>query len=130
MNGGIYQFVAFALQAAQARNLTIDGGAKYNVPSGNFFAQNLLPSETDVIPLNSATYSSVAIFGADDFDDDNTTIKDLFDIIVKTTRQVIPSCKFHSVGSYTLFIDLPPSQSGRSGISGMCSARHIEGDAF
>jgi hypothetical protein len=108
VNGGIYQFVAFALQAAQARNLTIDGCAKYNIPSGNLSAQNPFPTETDVIPLNSTTYSPVAIFGADDFDDDNTTIKDVFDIIVKTTRQVIPSCKFLSAGSYAIFVDTPP----------------------
>jgi hypothetical protein len=36
VNSHVYPIVAFILQVSQARNITIDGGSKYNVPSGEF----------------------------------------------------------------------------------------------
>ena len=92
VNSVIYEFVAFVLQSAQAHNITIDGGAKYNVPSGKITIDEIeIPS-----PLNVTSYTTAAVIGADDFNDDNTTTKDLFDIIVNTTRQVTPARAFPS----------------------------------
>ena len=92
VNGYIYQFVAFVLQAAQTHNITIDGGAKYNVPSGKITIDEIeIPS-----PLNDTSYTTAAVIGADDFNDENTTVKDLFDLIVNTTRQVTPTRAFPS----------------------------------
>ncbi|KAF9785048.1 hypothetical protein BJ322DRAFT_1108516 [Thelephora terrestris] len=83
VNGPIYQFVALALQAAQAHNITTDGGFKYNVPSGN-----ITIDQTGNPPSpNLTSYTTAAIVGADDFNDDKTTITNLFDIIVNVTRQ-------------------------------------------
>ena len=91
VNGEIYQFVAFVLQASKAHNITIDGGDKFDVPSGNFTGQEMGNSSP-----NLTSYSTPAIIGADDFNDDNTTVTDLFDIIVNVTRQVTPTCAFPS----------------------------------
>ena len=86
MNGFLYEFVGLVLQASQAYNLPVPGGRKYNVPS-----------EKITIEVITATfypnYTQAAIAGADDFSDDNATIKDVFDIIVETTREVTPTCK-------------------------------------
>ena len=99
VNGPIYEFVAFVLQASKAHNLTIDGGAKYNVPS-----EEVTIDKATLEPfLNWAggdssqdltSYTIAAISGADDFNDDNTTITDLFNSIVNNTREVSPTCKF------------------------------------
>ena len=98
MNGLVYQIVALVLQASQAHNVTINGGHKYNIPSGNITI-NPSPFGATSAP-NLTSYSTAAISGADDFNDDNTTIRDLFDIIVNTTREVTPTCKFPIVHSY------------------------------
>lgn len=117
VNGEIYQFVAFVLQASQAHNITIDGGAKYNVPSGSIVINGMGKTSTP----NLTSYATAAIIGADDFNDDNTTLDGLFDIIVNTTRQVTPSCMF-LVGLssvFFFFIDLPSTKSELSGTMGM-----------
>lgn len=93
MNSYVYQVVGSVLQAAHVHNITVPGGDKYNVPSGNFTVDSPAP-----IGANSATgltsYTMTAIAGADDFVDSEMTIKDLFDIIVNNTRCVTPTCKF------------------------------------
>ena len=89
MNGAIYDFVAFVLQASQAHNLTIDGGGKYNVPSKEI----TIDKSTFGSSPNLTSYALAAISGADDFNDDNTTIKDVFDIIVNNTREVTSTCE-------------------------------------
>lgn len=90
-NTYFYDFVGYVLQTAQAHNITIDGGAKYNVLPGNF---TIIEGTGDA--QNLASYALTAISGADDFSDDDTTVKDLFDAIVSTTREVTPTCKFYS----------------------------------
>jgi hypothetical protein len=89
VNIDLYQTVALILQIAQAHNVTVPGGHQYNVPSGNITSPT---SSTQFGPAIS--YSTEAIMGADNFNDDETTIKDLFDIIVQTTREVSPTCMF------------------------------------
>ena len=86
MNTDVYSFVALVLQAAQALNITVPGGHKYNVPIGNFTISDIIGTSTPTL----ASYSSVAISGADDFNDGSVTIKDIFDIIVRNTREVTP----------------------------------------
>jgi hypothetical protein len=104
LNGDIYRFVAFILQASQAHGITIGGSDKYNVPSGN-----VTVDETGNEPPTSTltSYTTTAIIGADDFNDDNTTVTDLFDIIVGVTRQVTPTCTFASDLAPILFTNLP-----------------------
>ena len=99
MNGPIYEFVAFVLQASKAHNVTIDGGAKYNVPSEEVTIdkaalESFLNGTGGNSPQDSTSYTAAAISGADDFNDENTTIRDFFDIIVNNTREVSPTCKF------------------------------------
>lgn len=89
VNGPLYQYVALVLQASQAHNVTAPGCRKYNVPSGNITIENPM----DTFYPNVITYSQFAISGADNFNDYNTTVKDVFDIVVKTTREVSPTCK-------------------------------------
>ena len=97
-NGYIYDFVGFVLQASKTYNITIDGGDKYHVPpeeiaidtpsmggAGNTSSQNL------------TSYTMAAIAGVDNFSDKTLTIKEVFDIIVDTTREVTPTCRFFSL---------------------------------
>ena len=125
MNGPIYEYVAFILQASKAHNVTIDGGAKYNVPSGEVTIEKTIfgsfSNRTgDDSSQNLTSYALTAISGADDFDDDNTTIRDLFDIIVNNTREISPTCKFSSFTHlYVDFAHLARIKSGRSGLLGM-----------
>ena len=90
MNGEVYLLVGSILQAAEAYNITVGEGFKYHVPSGNFTFD--IPSI--VSSQNLTSYTQAAIAGADNFNDDNVTVKDVFDIIVNVTRQVTPTCEF------------------------------------
>ena len=94
MNTDVYGFVALVLQAAQALNIAPPGGRKYNVPTGN------ITLNIDMTPT-LVSYSHVAISGADDFADGGVTIKDVFDVIVSTTREVTPTCRFSTLNSYS-----------------------------
>jgi hypothetical protein len=89
VNGDVYTYVALVLQAAQALNITVPEGKKYNVPSGNF-TFGYTGNTSSLASLTS--YTEVAISGADDFSDDGVTIKDVFDLIVSNTREVTPTC--------------------------------------
>ena len=112
VNGDVYQLVGAILQAAEAHNITIDGGINYNVPSGNFTIH--IPSETGTVTSQNLTsYTQVAIVGADDLDDDNVTVKDVFDVIVDITREVTPTCEFPVVRSH-LFVLLTRPGSSRN----------------
>ena len=93
LNGFLYEYVALVLQASQAYNVTIPGGRKYNVPSGKI----TIYEAAETFSSNRTSYSQVAIAGADDFDDGNTTIKDVFDIIVENTREITPACTFFTI---------------------------------
>ena len=42
---------------------------------------------------NLTSYTTAAIAGADNFNDNNATIRDAFDMIVNVTREVTPSCE-------------------------------------
>lgn len=103
MNTYIYQTVAIVLQISQAHNITVPGGHTYNIPSGNI---TLTPPNTGPAS-NLTSYSIAAITGADDFTDNQTTIKDIFDTLVQDTRELTPSCMFPVVDSYP-FASLTP----------------------
>lgn len=99
MNSYIYEFVLFTLQTAQARNVTIDGGSKYNVPPNEITAgkttfKSFLSGIGAASSPNLTSHALDAISGADNFNDENVTITDVFDIIVNNTREVSPTCKF------------------------------------
>ena len=107
VNTDVYAFVALVLQASQALNITLPGGQKYNVPSGNI-------SIGDTIPLTLVSYSQAAISGADDFADGGVTAKDLFDVIVNNTREVTPTCKLSTI-IFRLSISPNPSPPDQVG---------------
>lgn len=97
MNTLVYKFVAFVLQASKAHNVTVDGGAKYSVPSEEVAIDD--PAfeailNGDPSSRNLTSHALAAISGADNFNDDETTITDVFDLIVNNTREVTPTCKF------------------------------------
>ena len=62
VNGYIYQFVVFTLQAAQTHNITIDRGVEYNLPSGNITIDEIGNSSSP----NLTSYSTAAAIGMDD----------------------------------------------------------------
>jgi len=101
VNAELYQLALFLLRAAQAHNVTIPGGNEYNVPPGVSTIDKTLLSQNGAAPIPGLTsYSVVAISGADDFGDSNTKIKDVFDTIVETTRQITPTCESPIIRSY------------------------------
>ena len=105
VNGFLYEFVGLVLQASQAHNIPVPCGRKYNVPSEKITIDNTVAT----FYPNVTSYTQVAIAGADDFMDGNTTIRDMFDIIVKNTREVTPTCKTSEFAhAFLHFID-PPS---------------------
>jgi hypothetical protein len=108
VNSDIYRFVGLILQAAEAHNVTIGGGIKYNIPPGNF-----TPGTSPTPPQNLTSYALAAIIGADNFNDDNVTVKDVFDIIVDVTRDITPTCGFPIARSY-LFVWLTHPESSRN----------------
>ena len=99
VNSFIYAFVATVLQTAQAHNVVVPGGRKYNVPSGNFTIDLAGGDSTPTL----TSYSQAAIAGADDFADCDVTVKDVFDVIVSNTREVTPTCEFPNIGSRSSF---------------------------
>ena len=123
MNTYVYQIVALILQIAQAHNLAVPGCQKYNVPSGNITDPS---SSTQPSASNLTSYSLAAIARADDFRDNQSTIKDLFDSIVYNTRNITPTCMFPIVGSYPS-VSLTPfrTKSDASGLSGTCRGKHF-----
>ena len=123
MNTYVYQTAVLILQIAQAHNVTVPGGHKYNVPPKN--TTNSGPS-TPPSASNLTSYSIAAIVGADDFRDNKTTIKDLFDTIVGNTRNITPTCMFPVVGSYP-FISLTPFgiKSDPRGLLRTCRRKHF-----
>jgi hypothetical protein len=124
-NGIIYQVVCLILQAAEAHNITVGGGSKYNVPSGNFTTN--LPS-VPTTSQNLTSYALAAIAGADNFNDDNVIVRDVFDIIVDVTREVTPTCEFPIVRS-CLCVPLthPQIKLEPCGLLGTCKRRHFLG---
>ena len=120
-NGDIYQVVCLILQAAEAHNITVGGGSKYNVPSGDFTTN--LPN-VPATSQNLTSYALAAIAGADNFNDDNVIARDVFDIIVDVTREVTPTCEFPIVRPY---LRTPPThpqiKSEPCGLLGMCKRR-------
>ena len=120
-NGVIYQVVCLILQAAEAHNITVGGGSKYNVPSGDFTTN--LPN-VPATSQNLTSYALAAIAGADNFNDDNVIARDVFDIIVDVTREVTPTCEFPIVRPY---LRTPPThpqiKSEPCGLLGMCKRR-------
>jgi len=98
VNGFIYRFAGFVLQTSQARNITIDGIHNYIVPSGDFTISESLLREIGALPSpNLTSYTQSAISGADNFNDGDATIRDVFDMIVNNTREVTPTCKSRTV---------------------------------
>ena len=98
VNNDIYPLVTLILQTAQAHNITIDGGAKYNVPST--VDMTFLNDIGAAAPANLTSYSMDAIIGADILVDDSVTVKNVFDVIVNITREVTPACESFVIRSY------------------------------
>ena len=73
MNSLLCEYAAFILQPSQA----------YNVPSESVTFDNANTDYPDRTP-----YSQMAISRADNFNDGNTTIRDVFDIVAKATPRV------------------------------------------
>ena len=87
MNGFAYKFVSFFLQTSLAHDVTINGDREYKVPSGNSTIDETLLEEICAISSKNLTsYTVPTISGADHFGDGNATVKDVFDVIVETTR--------------------------------------------
>ena len=124
VNNDIYPLVALILQIAQAHNITIDGGAKYNVPST--VDKSFLNGIGAAAPANLTSYSTTAISGADTLVDDSVTIKDVFDVIVNITREVTPTCEAFIIRSHP-FVLLTHSQSSRKLLASawVCARRYI-----
>ena len=118
VNNEVYPVVVSLLQLAQAHNVAVPGGRHYNLPSQNI--THTIPQD-ELYPPGLTSYSWVAISGADDFGDSQTTIKDIFDIIIETTREVTKTCEFPVVNS-RLFDLLTRSRikSEQSGLLGTC----------
>ena len=114
MNNWLYQAVASILQSARANNITVPCNRKYNVPPGNITVGPPPPPPLGPPPIPGLTsYTMVAIPGADDFNDNKTTIKDVFDAIVSTTREVTPTCMFPVIDLYPfVLLTIPPNQVG------------------
>ena len=93
MNGFIYQYVALILQASEIHNIPVPGGRKYNIPSGSI----TIDHTATIFPLGQNSYTGVAVTGADDFSDQSTTIREVFDIVVAHTRQNTPTCKLFTL---------------------------------
>ena len=109
-NNEVYQLIGLILQTAAAHNVTLDGDAKFNVPSEKFALDESRLGGNGAAPGALTSYSSAAIAGADNFNDASATISDVFDIIVENTRQVTPTCEF-SVRSYPFVLLTHPKSS-------------------
>ena len=123
MNSDIYFAVVAFLQLAQAQNIPVPGGRHYNLPSQNITHQ--IPPDA-ISPPGLTSYTWVAISGADDFGDGKTTIKDIFDIIVETTREVTATCESPVI--IPCLFDLPTrprTKLERSGLSGTCRTKYF-----
>ena len=121
VNTYLYSFVVLVLQASQVHNITVPGGQKYNIPTENITIPKIGCAST----LALTSYTRVAVAGADDFNDNGVTIKDIFNIIVGNTREVTPTCKFSAIDSY-LFILLICLQSSRSClVTWVCAKRTL-----
>ena len=95
----------------------------YNVPSGNI-AVDFTGATTPTL----VSYTPLAIGGADNFFDDGVTVKDIFDVIVSTTREVTPTCTFSTIRSHPLIFTDPPSiKSGPPGHSGTYMSKYLRG---
>lgn len=99
VNGFLYEFVGLVLQASQTYNVPVPCGRKYNVPLEKITIDDTVAT----FYPNVTSYTQLAIAGADDFMDGKTTIKDIFDIIVKTTREVTSACEASRFISYLFY---------------------------
>jgi hypothetical protein len=108
VNSDVYEVVAFLLQVAEAHNITIGGGTKYNVPS-----EPIVLHPPPAASPSLTSYTQVAISGADNFNDDRVTVKDVFDVVVNNTRNETPTCEFPIVRLY-LFVLLTRIELSRN----------------
>ena len=97
--------MAFLLQTAKAHNIPV---GQYNIPS-----EPIVLHEPPAAPPNLTSYTGAAIPGADNFNDDKVTIKDVFGVIVDNTRNETPTCESPIVCSY-LFVWLTHLESSRN----------------
>lgn len=121
MNDVTYNLVASILQTSQAHNVTIDGGDKYNVPSEEVTIDESIFGP----PQSLISHALEAISGADNFNDDNTTIREVFDSLVNNTREVTPTCE-SSLFTHIYSFHLPsPNQVGS-----LWSLGYVQEEAF
>ena len=90
-SGFLYECVALVPQASQIHNAIFPGGRKYNVPP-----PERLRSRTTSAP-GWATCTQRAIADAGDFSDGDVTIMDLFDTVLKATREVTATCELSDI---------------------------------
>lgn len=87
--------MASLFQVAKAHNISLseDKSIVYQVPSEKveFDPSLMLPS--DFHPGTLKSFAFDAIIGADNNHDAAVTMKDVFDVIVDSTRTVSPSCE-------------------------------------
>ena len=110
-NNEVYQIIGLILQTAAAHNVTLGGDTKFDVPSGKFALDKSRLGGSGAAPGGLISYSSVAIAGADNFNDDSVTISDVFDFIVENTRQVTPTCELSVVRLYPFVLPTHPKSS-------------------
>jgi len=130
-NNEVYQLIGLIHQTALARNVTLDGSLKINVPSGEFTfdKSGLGKSGAALGPLTS--YSPAAIAGADNFNDDSATISDVFDSIVENTRDITPTCEFFPSSAHThLHYQHVSNQVGTVWTIGYVQEQSFSEDAF
>ena len=94
INGDVYQTLLLLAQLAQSHNVTVGGSTRYTVPSVLPPTGKTFLSGNGAAPSpNLTSYALAAISGADNFNDDSVTIKDIFDTIVGVTREVTSACE-------------------------------------
>ena len=100
-NNEVYQLIGLIHQTALAHNVTLDGGVKISVPSGGFTFDKSRLGNSGAALGALTSYSLAAITGADNFNDDNATISDVFDTIVEITRDITPTCESSIIYPHT-----------------------------
>jgi hypothetical protein len=97
------------------------------VPIGNITLDDLGGESSQSL----ISYSTFAISGADDFTDGDTTVEEVFNIVVKTTREVTPTCEFFCrLVAFVGCVDPSLVKLELPGRLGTCESVHLPGDVL
>jgi len=94
VNGALYPLLANLFQVAQKKEIPVsdDANIAYHIPSETVqFNASLMWAGPPSGTLKSFAFD--AIIGADNHNDTGVKMKDVFDVIVNTTRTISPSCE-------------------------------------